>query len=289
VSFKAILVAASGGTASDGAVESGCRLARRFEAHLEGLHIRIDPRQVFAGTAGKGFAMPKPGQTIDDFAVDIAAIAAKTKAAFDAAIVRHGIPLAVAPPRNVGSATATWHEDVGYVPNLVARRARFFDLVVLGRSERVIWHPHSDTIEQTLIHCGRPVLVTPAQAPVVLGETVAIAWNDSAESLRAVVGGLPFLATARAVIVITVSDEHETGATSLLEYLAWHGIAATHRRVSSIASRRQGEQLLAAARDAEADLLVMGGYGHTRWREYLLGGATREIVGASLIPVLLAH
>jgi nucleotide-binding universal stress UspA family protein len=195
----------------------------------------------------------------------------------------------VAPPRNVGSASATWHEEVGYVPDLVARHARFFDLVVLGRSERVIWHPHSDTIEQTLIHCGRPVLVTPAKAPVALGETVAIAWNDSVESLRALVGALPFLATARAVGVITVGDEHKMATTSLLEYLAWHGIAATHRRVSSIASRRQGEQLLAAARDAEADLLVMGGYGHMPWREYLLGGATRDVVGTSLIPVLLAH
>jgi nucleotide-binding universal stress UspA family protein len=285
--FRTILVAASGGTASDGAVDMGCRLARRFEAHLEGLHIRIDPRQVFAGTAGEGFAMPKPGQTIDQFAVDITTIATKTKAAFEAAIVRHDIP--VAPPRIVGSASATWHEEVGYVPDLVARRARFFDLVVLGRSERVIWHPHSDTIEQTLIHCGRPVLVTPAKAPAALGGTVAIAWNDSAESLRALVGALPFLATARAVIVITVGDEREDGVTSLLEYLAWHGIAARHRRVSSIASRRQGEQLLAAARDAEADLLVMGAYGHMPWREYLLGGATRDVVGTSLIPMLLAH
>jgi nucleotide-binding universal stress UspA family protein len=100
---------------------------------------------------------------------------------------------------------------------------------------------------------------------------------------------LPFLATARAVIVITVGDESEASANSLLEYLAWHGIGARHCRVSSIAGRGQGEQLLAAARDAEADLLIMGGYAHTPWREYLLGGATREIVGTSLIPVLLAH
>src|SRR5262252_4810351 len=97
MSLRTILAAASGGTASDGALEIGCRLARRFEAHLEGLHIRIDPRQVFARTAGEGFAMPKPRQTIDQFAIDIATIATNTKAAFEAAIVRHDIP--VAPPR----------------------------------------------------------------------------------------------------------------------------------------------------------------------------------------------
>jgi nucleotide-binding universal stress UspA family protein len=289
VSLKTILVAASGGTASDGAVEIGCRLARHFEAHLEVLHIRIDPRQVFAGTAGEGFAMPRPGQTIDEFAVDIATLAIKTKAAFEAATVRHGIPLAAAPPGNAGSASATWHEEVGYVPALVARCARFFDFVVLGRSERVIWHPHSDTIEQTLNHCGRPVLLAPPKAPAVLGQTVAIAWNDSLQSLRALVGALPLLATARTVMVITVGNEHESGTRSLLEYLAWHGVVRTHRHVSSSAGGRRGDQLLAAARDAEADLLVMGGYGHTPWREYLLGGATREIVGTSLIPVLLAH
>jgi nucleotide-binding universal stress UspA family protein len=82
---------------------------------------------------------------------------------------------------------------------------------------------------------------------------------------------------------------NRAGAVSLLEYLASHGIDATHRSVPSIAGGGQGEQLLTAARDAEADLLVMGGYGHTPWRKYLLGGATREIVGTSLIPVSLAH
>jgi nucleotide-binding universal stress UspA family protein len=90
-------------------------------------------------------------------------------------------------------------------------------------------------------------------------------------------------------MVITVGHEPEMGTPWLLEYLIWHGIVATHRHVTSIASSRRGDQILAAARDAEADLLVMGGYGHTPWCEYLLGGATGEIVGASLIPVLLAH
>ena len=291
MTIKTILAAASGGTASDGAIELACRFARRFGAHLEGFHAKPDPRDLFT-YSGDGFGLSMSGEFIDRFVKDADAIAQKTRAAFNAAATRHQIGLTAGPPQQIPGkieATAGWHEETGYGPTLVARRARFFDLTSLGRSERVIDQPHTDVVEQTLINSGRPVLLAPAKPPAEVGENIAIGWNGSAEATRAMVAALPFLATARATAIITIGEKHQESSTALIEYLAWHGINAQHRHVPAVAGAGPGQQLLSAARDGNADLLVMGGYGHLPWREFLFGGATREVVGVSLLPILLSH
>jgi nucleotide-binding universal stress UspA family protein len=286
--IRTILVAASGGTANDGSVELACRLAQRFAAHLEGFHVRIDPREIIAATAGDGFGvgLPLAGEWMDQIDADAAKLAGKTKTAFLEAAARHHLAPASAPTKS--GASVGWQEETGYASLLVSQRARFFDLVVLGRSDRVAERPHTDTVEETLLRSGRPVLLAPAQAPSVIGEKIAVGWNGSTEAVKALAVSLPLLAAAKAVSVITVGDK-DTSAASVIDYLAWHGIAATHRGVRTIGASGPGEQLLAQAREEAADLLVMGGYGHMPWREFLFGGATRQIVGTSLLPLLLSH
>lgn len=283
--LRTIFVAASGGTASDGAVEIACRLARRFEAHLEGFHVKVDPRDIVM-MASDGFGMPISGDWIDKLIADATALAETTKASFIATVGRHGLPLADAPRPD---ASASWREETGYAPVLVAERARFFDLVVLGRSERVIERPHTDTIEETLTQSGRPVLIAPAKPPSAVGDTIALGWNGSAEAVHVLAASLPLLASARNVVVITVGDEAAASAPATIEHLAWHGVKARHRKAMPVAGVGPGEQVLGEARDEGADLLVMGGYGHRPWRELLFGGATRQVVGHSLLPVLIAH
>lgn len=291
MTIKTILAAASGGSASDGAIELACRLARRFGAHLEGFHAKPDPRDLFT-YSGDGFGMSMSGEFVDRFIKDADTIAAKTKAAFEAAAARHQIAISAKPsqalPEKIG-ASAAWREDTGYGPTLVARRARFFDLTVLGRSERVVDQPHTDVVEQTLVNSGRPVLLAPAKPPAEVGETVAIGWNGSAEATRALAASLPILVAARARSIITVGEKHQESAAALIEYLGWQGVSAKHRHVPAVPGVGPGQQLLSAARDENADLLVMGGYGHMPWREFLFGGATREVVGTSLLPLLISH
>jgi len=291
MTIKTILAAASGGSASDGAIELACRFARRFGAHLEGFHARPDPRDLLT-YSGDGFGMSISGEFIDRFIKDAEVIVTKTKAAFTAAASRHQIPMSAAPSLQLSDkvgASAAWRDETGYGPTLVARRARFFDLTVLGRSERVVDQPHTDVVEQTLINSGRAVLLAPAKPPAEVGDAVALGWNGSAEATRAVVAALPFLSVARAVSIITVGEKHQESVAALTEYLGWHGIKAKHRHSPSIPGVGPGQQLLSTARDENADLLVMGGYGHMPWREFLFGGATREIVGTSLLPLLLSH
>jgi nucleotide-binding universal stress UspA family protein len=144
-------------------------------------------------------------------------------------------------------------------------------------------------LEDTILNCGRPVLLAPAEPPPEIGATVAIAWNASAEAARAVAGALPFLRRAKAVRVLTAGATDTADGTALVQALAWRGIAATARHRAPLPGVAVGQQLLAAAREENADMLVMGGYGKAPWREMLLGGATRQVVGTSLLPILIAH
>ncbi len=287
MTIRTILAAASGGSASDGAVELSCQLARRFEAHLEGFHVRLDPRELIVAASFGDFAMLIDGAWIDQVTAEAGVAAAKTKAAFMATLRRHGFALADNPPQTGPS--AAWHEETGYAPLLVPRRARFFDLVVLGRSGRVIGQPHTDVVEETLIHSGRPVLLAPPQPSGVVGNTIAVGWNGSPPAVRALRASLPFLGRARTILLITVGDRQEEGVASVKQYLAWHRIGGEVRHLPRKPATSAGDQLLATARDEGADLLVMGGYGHTPWRELLFGGATRDVVGANPLPVLLSH
>jgi nucleotide-binding universal stress UspA family protein len=279
MSLKSIFVAVSGGTASDGAVDLACRLARQFGAALEGFHVKTDPTQIIM-LATEGYNMPIAGEWIDRLIADTDELAKKTKSAFAATAARHGLSTAGA---------ALWREETGYAPVLVARRARFFDLAVLGRSERIVERPHTDSVEETLIHSGRPVLLAPAKPPAAVGETIAVGWNGSPEAVHVIAASLPLLAAAKSVSVITVGEEPDDSVPELLHYLAAHGVKGQTHHVMPVKGVGPGEQLLAEAHDGGADLLVMGGYGHRPWREVVFGGATRQVVGTSLLPVLLAH
>lgn len=289
--MRTILAAVSGGSAAAGVLELACRLARRFNSHLEAFHVRLDPRELVL-VAADGFGTPLTGDIIETATRDAADQAARARQLFDAAVKRHALPLSDEPPplgcdpALLHRASAAWHEETGYGAVKIADRARLFDLTILGRSGRVIDEPYTDAIEEALLSAGRPVLVAPAEAPAVFGETIALAWNNSPECAKAVAAAIPFLARAREVHVLSVG---RTGAGALAKHLAWYGVRASAEDVHPVAGVGAGELVLAAAREHACDLLVMGGYGHSPWRELLFGGATRQVVGTSLLPLLLSH
>lgn len=289
--FRTILVALGGGSASTGAIELACRLARRFNSHLEALHARPDPREMVAAVTD-GFATPIAGTLLEKAIADAAEAAQKARALFDRAVTRHALPLRDAPlplgidPALQRRASAAWREETGFGAGIIADRARIFDLLILGRSGRVVGEPHSEAIEEALLSSGRPVLVAPAEPPKALGETIALAWNDTPEAARALTAALPFLVQAKAVHVLSLGDKN---AGELAQHLAWYGIRATATVLNPAERAGIGELLLSVSREQGADLLVMGGYGHAPWRETLFGGATRAVLGSSRLPILLSH
>src|SRR5579884_3879767 len=178
MTIRTILAAAGGGAATAGGFELACQLARRFEAHLEGFHVTPDARAVLAA-ATDGLGGPGTAGLVESAMAEAAEKAAATRAAFDEAVARHGIVHAGWPRLAVRGASAAWQQQSGEAGPLVAARARFFDLAVLGRSDRVDREPYSDTIEETLLRSGRPLLLAPAQPPAGIGHVVAVAWNGS--------------------------------------------------------------------------------------------------------------
>ena len=119
MSIKTILTGVSGGTASDGAIELSCQLAKRFDAHLEGYHIQLDPLALAAMASVGGYAMPMNGDWLDRLNRETGELAGRLRKTFGEAIRRHGIALAGHP--GPGSASAAWRDEIGYAPKELAR------------------------------------------------------------------------------------------------------------------------------------------------------------------------
>jgi nucleotide-binding universal stress UspA family protein len=226
--------------------------------------VLLDPQAALAAM-GEEAGLGVTGTLIESIEAVARVRAEETRSVFAKILVRREIALGEGPHAVGHRASGSWRQESGYAPVLVANRARFFDLVVLGRSERAIGQPYTDTIEQVITNSGRPVLVAPADAPATVGTTIAIAWNGSPESVRALSASLPFLMNATAVWMITAGI-NDSESISAIEYLAWHDIKVQQRKLRDRAARHVGRKLLDAAQHCGADLLVMGGYGHAFWR-----------------------
>jgi len=190
---------------------------------------------------------------------------------------------------------AVWAEvqDYPIVPAF-ARQALYADLLVLGQYDGSKPAPGVpfDFVETVIAASGKPALVLPYEGlPPVVGETVVIAWKPTREAARAVSAAVPLLQRARRVHVLSWNQEEDGiggGRLDLDGYLKLRGIEpAWHREDRE--PDFLGELLLTRAFDLNADLLVMGCYGHSRAREWVLGGTSRTVLQSMTLPVLMAH
>ncbi|MBE1285669.1 MAG: universal stress protein [Rhodobacteraceae bacterium] len=177
----------------------------------------------------------------------------------------------------------------------VAHRARFSDLVILGRPYGKDRGAEAEPIVEAALFEGHaPVLIVPDKGePVTNPKTVMVAWNESVEAMAAIRKSLPFLTAADLVRIVVIDPpqhgpERSDPGGMLSQLLARHGVnceidvlSKTMTRVSDILNRH--------ATDTESDMIVMGAYGHSRFREAILGGATRNMLEQAKVPVLMAH
>lgn len=257
-------------------------LAERFDAFVEVFHPRRDPRSDLAYLApgAGGFGVGTGVATVLDAAEE------DSRARENAARQVYAAAIEGASGRvRTGFVTAMGRET-----ELLPARARVADLALLPRPSDDGRGTLEAGLEALLFESGRPVLLIPPEIREMRPETVAIAWNDSPESARAVSAALPFLERAQRVVALTVGDY---GLADLTEHLGHHGIAAEPRpieaRSGGFLEDRTGELLLDACRREGVDLLVMGAYSHTRIRQIIVSGATRKVLSAAPIPVLMAH
>ena len=175
---------------------------------------------------------------------------------------------------------------------LFGRIARRFDLSVVRQAEADKPTPDRLIIEAALFDSGRPVLVVPYRLRGgIKFDRVLVCWDGSRSAARAAGDAIPFLKRAKAVEVVIVGDEvksSEIPGADIAHYLACHGIKVDVNRIVA-PSVFPESVILSHAADSSADIMVMGGYGHSRWREFVLGGVTRSVLSRMTIPTLMSH
>jgi len=231
-------------------------------------------------------ALPIPPTVSADTAASIMEIddarRRRTRAVFEQALEGTGI-------------RPEWGEvgDLPVIPAF-AQQALYADLLVLGQHDPATDAPADapDFAESVMLASGKPALVVPyAGMPRMVGNTILIAWKETREAARAVSAALPMLRRAQAVHVVAWGSDNSTrdaGPLHLGKYLALHQVGPVWHHQGK-EPEHLGEILLSTASDVGADLLVMGCYGHSRAREWILGGTSRTILQSMTMPVLMAH
>ena len=181
-------------------------------------------------------------------------------------------------------------------PTGINMQARYCDLVIIGQTDLSAPSPTvmPDFPESVLLNCGRPVLIVPYAGHFkTVGQRAMIAWDASTQAARAVTAAIPLLSRAKIAEIVVFNPERdsarhgEQAGADIALYVARHGVKVNISKYE--VPTDIGNALLSQAADAGSDLLVMGGYGHSRFREILLGGATKTVLATMTLPVLMSH
>ena len=177
--------------------------------------------------------------------------------------------------------------------NQFARIARRFDLAIVGQAKPEPSAVEEKIAESALFDSGRPVIFVPyvQKAPLKL-DHIMVCWDGSRPATRAIADAMPLLERARTVEVVIVANERgkpdEIEGVDMGQHLARHGLNVEVQRITR-SDLDVADALLSHATDADVDFIVMGGYGHSRLREFVLGGVTRSILRSMVVPVLMSH
>ncbi|NCF27291.1 MAG: universal stress protein [Gammaproteobacteria bacterium] len=277
MTIRDILVHVDKSRAMPGRVRAAAEFARRHDAHLTGLYVIEVP--VLPSYAEAQI----PVDIIEAQRAALISTAAAAESEFGDIVEKSGI-------------SSEWRCVEDRLIDALSLNARYADLLMVGQADPEDPECVSRGLADHLaLSSGRPVLVIPTGGVSgVIGENVVVAWNAKREAVRAISDAMPLLETANQVSVVTINakdeDPENAGipAADIGLHLARHGIETQTRSLYG-APAAIGELLLYAARDESADLLVMGAYGHARFREILLGGVTAHVLAHTTIPTLLAH
>jgi len=272
--FRDLLLHVDGGGGGRCALRLAIDIASQTGARLTGLHILAAPDMS---------AVYKPSRVEEAVAHARSALDRNAQAARTLFEVEAGPHLA----------TVDWLEGRGNLADGISSHARFADLVILSQSE---WQSPAErhplpVAHSVVLQCGRPVLVVPERPQPATLAKVALAWDGSREAVRAIHDALPFLKAAETVDILTVQTGAAGGcedATRMCAHLARHGVVA-ETRLEGATVPIEHKVLQASIERGDYDLLVMGAYSHSRWMEFVFGGATQSTLLTSDIPVLVSH
>lgn len=282
MAYKSILTVLTNPDTVELAITSAARLALAQDAHLDVLVLGVDRTQVGYSYIGTGAVLMQV--SLDRAEADARSLETAAKKALGEQFpeLRFAVEAVVT--------------QLGALSDLVASRARFADLVVLPRPYGAGQGAESEAVVEAALFDGKaPVLVLPEKGlgEHTLPKRIVVAWNQSAEAMVATRQALPLLKGADKVNITVIDppsqgEERSDPGGMLCQMLVRHGV---HAEVSVLARSlpRVSDVLARHVWDQNADMLVMGAYGHSRFREAILGGATRNMLEKAEVPVLMAH
>jgi len=266
-------VGPDGGPAGDYAVS----VASALEAHLTGIAFLYDP---IVPVSAAGYI---PAEVIETQTADNEAAAKAAIDRFSAATKRQGLS---AEPLTLSASLAGAGDQF-------SRIARRFDLAIVGQAEPEASSVEEIIAEAALFESGRPVILVPyiQKAPLKLDNVMAC-WDGSKSAARAIADAMPLLTKAGSVELVIITSERgkqdEIEGADMGQHLARHGLKVDVNRIPG-GGIDVADALLSHAADSGADFMVMGGYGHSRLREFILGGVTHSIFKSMTVPALLSH
>jgi nucleotide-binding universal stress UspA family protein len=275
--IKDLLVNVPVGAPSEPVVNYALSIATAYDAHVAGVAFAFEP--VVPGTVFDGVA----ASIIATYRAESEKAGKAAVAKFDEAVRRAGVS-AESHLLEAGAAGAG---------ELFAQMARHFDLAVVAQTDPEANAPEELLPEAALFGSGRPTLVVPyIQKTGLKLDRVMVCWDGSRAAARAFADAMPLLTRAKAIDVVTVlareGERNELPGVDIAHHLARHNLKVDLKRI--VAGDIDIEStLLSHAADSSADLIVMGGYGHSRLREFVLGGATRGILESMTVPTLMSH
>jgi nucleotide-binding universal stress UspA family protein len=281
MSYQTILVLIEEGTDSRSRVRVATDLARGFAARVTGIYLANAPEIT------PSVAALLPDEIVARYLHGTGDAQYAAEQAFREAVAA------------TGWQDVEWRAPAGPPIDAAVANARCADLIVLGQPQAGEGGSlfAEQLVATVLMEAARPLLLVPyVPAPATIGRNVLVAWDGGREASRALADAMPLLRRASRVTVACLDPGASArggdavGRERLVDYLRRHGIAAEIDYASLGAGDIPvGDWLLSRVADLGGDLIVMGGYGHSRWREQVLGGATRTVLSTMTVPVLMAH
>jgi len=266
MSIRTLLVSVRGDGKGEGVLDHALALGRPFNAHIHVIHCRTRAEDLL------------PYSTIITAGMRETILSSALGAAEEEEARVRGLFMEYLAD----------HEVEGRQAHVIAVRGRLADVIAVARPEAGgLGHA---TFEAALLETGKLVLVCPPEPVGTIGHHVCVGWNGSGESACAASAAMSLMTEAEAVTIFTAPENLEDNLTveELVQHLGWHEIKAEVRTLD-VGAHDIGDALLDSTKSVGGDVLVMGGYGHPRRRELVMGGVTRHIAEHTDIPVLMLH
>lgn len=287
MTIASILALLDGDEGSAAVLEAAFSLARQHGAYLEVLHVQPDPREGIPLIAD-GMTGTMVTQVMSDIRERGEAQSREALRLFEESCKKADLPANNAEVNIPGRGRAAWRLVEGRPEVELSQRGLLFDLIVLPQPRAEKEGLAAAGLEAALFDVGGPVLVVPGSLTGEIGKKVLVTWNGRREAARAMTAALPLLQRAKQVTVVSVEEGARVAdPAAAAARLALHHIEADSKLISG--GKLPGESLLREAEALEADLIVMGAYGHSRLRQFIVGGVTRRLLAEARIPLLMAH